>query len=315
MADLSFPLTGERPAWRSPREIVEDVRRRIEDMALAYAGSGREPKTSGDFTRCQVCRGLGYTGTGDSDSDRCTAFGCRYGYIRHEDVRACPICRGDEVISNGRESVRCSCVGEGRINFQRALDCGVPGHYANMVPETWKGMFFPRGGQHVVAYEAARDIALDIPRSEPGLFLSGAPGLGKTTLAAALVVSAFSHGKRPVWIGWPNFCDRLAEAASGDEGRSGRAEISRASRAQILVIDDLGSDELYTPFRIRSLHGILDARRGLPTVITSMQRLDQIADNYGEHIASRIADSCRLIRLEGADQRIINAKARADARK
>lgn len=309
MADFALGLAARKPAWRSPREIWEDTQLRMAELDASIPGG--LPR-GGEVQKCQTCHGKGFVGEGDSDDDRCTADGCRYGYVRHADVSRCPICHGAEVVGGPRGSEPCTCVGPDAVNFRRAIACGVPGTYATMTPAIWKAKFLSRGGNHLIAYETARDIAMGRPSQEPGLFLCGRAGLGKTTLAAALVVGAFAQGRRPVWISWSNFMDRLVEAQSRTD-TSARDELSRVQGADMLIIDDFAVDELYSSFRSRTIHGILDVRRNRPTIITTNQDIGKIAENYGEPVASRIVDSCRLVQLEGPDQRILDAAQRRQA--
>lgn len=74
----------------------------------------------------------------------------------------------------------------------------------------------------------------------------------------------------------------------------------------LLIIDDLGTEEIQGDFLPAYLYQLLFNREDKFTIITTNHRMDAIQDKYGKRIYSRIADTSRakVIELQGKDLRI-----------
>ncbi len=138
--------------------------------------------------------------------------------------------------------------------------------------------------------------------SGKNLFISGPSGLGKTWLIHAIANRLTSQGHIVV------LCTayQLVNAALNRE--DGADLLSLYSDAEILMIDDLGSEPLYQKITVETLFAIINDRlgRNLPTVFSTNLSPQELRERYGVRLASRLLDRSRTqsIRLEGIDIRL-----------
>ena len=120
------------------------------------------------------------------------------------------------------------------------------------------------------------------------LFLTGAPGLGKTFLSAC--IARFEEQKF---------------ARDRQEVGEARDETRRYLGCDLLILDDLGS-ELTTPFVQSALYTLINARLTADkgTVISSNLTMDQVRARYTPQIASRLEGEYRVLPFYGEDIRL-----------
>lgn len=142
----------------------------------------------------------------------------------------------------------------------------------------------------------------------------GGNGSGKSAWAAALVMALVDMGVSARFENVSSLLD--AERRSFDGGGSGR--LSRARGCDVLVLDDLGKEQV-SDWSVATLFELVDARyrSGKPTVVTSNLNRAQIARRMGEKdssaamaIASRLSERSQLIDMDGADRRLSQAVCR-----
>lgn len=154
---------------------------------------------------------------------------------------------------------------------------------------------------------------------------SEAKGNGKTTTAAALVnewiratvVGALKLGKhapkRPAFFldtnEWqslfnqfnrPRVPDSIAEPAAATYYRW----LDAAQRAPFVALDDIGVRQATEAFR-GDVHSVVNHRTAnrMPTVFTSNEPLDSLADTFDERLYDRARDQCVDIEFQGYSQR------------
>ena len=73
------------------------------------------------------------------------------------------------------------------------------------------------------------------------------------------------------------------------------------------MLDDLGVDKT-SEGSLQTLYTIIDRkyREEKQTLITSNLTLDEIAEEVGDRIASRIAGMCKVVEIKGKDRRLKN---------
>ena len=144
-----------------------------------------------------------------------------------------------------------------------------------------------------------------------GLLLLGQAGSGKTHLAAAAANRLVQKGRNVLFIVVPDLLDELKSSFGGDE-TAGQELLRRAKRAEVLVLDDLGTHNM-SDWTRGVLFAILNFRvnEGLTTIATS--NLDEVSlkDALGVRSLSRLLALCepcflpcdRDLRLRGLEKK------------
>lgn len=138
------------------------------------------------------------------------------------------------------------------------------------------------------------------PTRCPWLLLVGPVGTGKTHNAIAAIRQAVQVSRTVTW----EFatCSQLL-----DDLRPGGPEDAedRYARCNLLVIDDIAMVKANSEWAIETLYRIIDSRRrsSRPVIVTSNLPPRDLTALLNEQIVSRIAQSCTVVALTGADLR------------
>ena len=140
------------------------------------------------------------------------------------------------------------------------------------------------------------------------LFLSGAPGLGKTFLSACIARAVSEQGRSVVYDTAGNIFAQFEDRKfwRGGESQEARDETRRYLNCDLLILDDLGS-ELTTQFTQTALYELINTRlvAGRHTVISSNLSLQEVAQRYSPQIASRISGEYHDLFFFGQDIRAL----------
>ena len=157
------------------------------------------------------------------------------------------------------------------------------------------------------AFTAAFDFAraMSFSTGDRGVFLIGAPGIGKTHLAASTLKVCKVRGKRVRFykvtdmLGYLRSCFR--EASTITEGEA----IEELATLDVLFLDDFGVERT-TDYAIDALYRVIDRRyrRELPIFATSNLSFAELKDKFDARIPSRLASMCRVIAYKEADRRL-----------
>lgn len=159
--------------------------------------------------------------------------------------------------------------------------------------------------------EKVVDVCKAFIENPADMVLTGAPGTGKTHLAAAILRELVreSHIRDREAARFVPVPELLAEirACYRDGGPDERDIMDRYSSLPYLVLDDLGAEKT-TEWSITTLYLIIDRRyRDMrPTIVTTNLTLEQIAATLSERISSRLAGG-KIVTLKGEDYRMKRA--------
>lgn len=156
--------------------------------------------------------------------------------------------------------------------------------------------------------ESIRYIESYRPGVGTGLYFLGGVGAGKTYEASALAKSFVWAGYSVVFTTTLSMLDSIRKSYDGKSG----AGIARFSRADLLVLDDLGKENANS-WVLTTLFQVLNERyeRLMPTIFTSQYAicdLERRMSRNGEResaqaIASRIGQVSTVVGLGRADRR------------
>lgn len=232
-----------------------------------------------------------------------------------DDKPACPLCR--DTGWQGAKMCRCLrdlCAQEQIKELSKLLDLGEQSFdafrldYYSQTP--WPSMgTSPRANMELV-YEVCLNYAEKFGRFYfKNLFLSGAPGLGKTFLSACIARTVSEHGFSVVYDTAGNVFAQFEARKfqrDGDNAREARDETRRYLNCDLLILDDLGS-ELTTQFTQSALYELLNTRLvgEKCTVISSNLTLEDVSRRYAPQIASRLEGEYHVLRFFGDDIRLL----------
>jgi len=134
------------------------------------------------------------------------------------------------------------------------------------------------------------------------LLLTGSSGLGKTFLLRAMAERLIARDVNVLIISAYSMLEILRKSYFENDDSA-----SELLAADVLMIDDLGSEPLMQNVTVEQLFYLLNERqnKGLSTVISTNLDMARFRERYTERIASRLRDSrnCKVISLLGKDIR------------
>lgn len=227
----------------------------------------------------------------------------------------CPMCSGGVTAKRQAQLVN-DLFGDAHIPF-----------YA----KDWTFGSFPAVGDHGALDEVKEfvRISLDGFAVKRGLYLVGANGLGKTSMAVSALQYVIRKGHAGVFLTTVELFD-LAKAAiaasrriqDGDAEYQDRYDASKGAKllrlvksVEWLVLDDLGV-ECGSKYEIRELYLILEARRsmGLYTIFTSNRDAKDLSQYWrhakdgvyedGKRVIDRLGEYCFVVPVRGSNQRM-----------
>ncbi len=147
----------------------------------------------------------------------------------------------------------------------------------------------------------------------PNLFLTGAPGLGKTFLSACIARMVAEKGFSVVYDTAINIFSKFEEqkfARAESDVRDAKDETRRYLGCDLLILDDLGS-EMTTPFVQSALYSLVNGR--IPskrTVISSNLSIGDVRRRYSAQTASRLEGEYHVLPFFGEDIRLLKKQRR-----
>ena len=232
-----------------------------------------------------------------------------------DDSPACPLCR--DTGWQGAKMCRCLrelCAQEQIKELSKLLDLGEQSfdsfrldYYSQTL---YPGMgSSPRSNMELV-YDVCVKYATKFGRfTIKNLFLSGAPGLGKTFLSACIARAVSEQGFSVVYDTAGNIFAQFENRKflrNSPDGADARDETRRYLGCDLLILDDLGS-ELTTQFTQSALYELINTRLAgeKHTVISSNLSMAEAGQRYAPQIASRLEGEYHVLHFFGDDIRLL----------
>ncbi|SCI51256.1 DNA replication protein dnaC [uncultured Flavonifractor sp.] len=288
-------------------EIDRQLRRTIVDIIAASLRQGNDPVPAIGVIRDKNL---------DLQAERAELL-VAHGYPADalDDKPACPKCND----TGWRGAMMCDCLKnlcaqEQIKELSKLLDLGEQSFDTFSLdvysPSPWRGSgISPRENMEMV-YEICLNYAQKFGRFYfNNLFLSGAPGLGKTFLSACIARTVSENGFSVVYDTAVNIFSRFEDkkfSRDAEDTREARDETRRYLSCDLLILDDLGS-EMTTPFVQSALYTLINSRLTADrrTVISSNLSMEDVRRRYAPQIASRLEGEYRVLPFFGEDIRLL----------
>ena len=203
-------------------------------------------------------------------------------------VYTCPLCmdKGEVTEADGRTKL-CSCalkkqqeqmLAGSRINERETFQNFSETIYPNDEQKK-QGLAMKRFCERYVA-------ALPKPE-KPNLLIVGTSGLGKSFFGNAIAFSAIEKGIRTVKTTAYQCIQSIMDALDSRENA-----LTSYLDAQLLILDDLGTEAMVPNITVETIFRILNERTAAqrPTVIITNLGSEELYERYGERVASRMMD-------------------------
>jgi len=247
----------------------------------------------------------------------------------------CPTCGGTgwkEVVRDGvSAAARCACV-QPPAAEDLLRQSGIPPRFDNAGFDNFSAgrrQDNPIEHDHLTnAIAMAKRFAADyLPNSEQGaggLLLQGPTGVGKTHLAVAVLRELIQRGLEGFFFDYQQWLKQMRgayDAAAGDEHR---VVLERAQYADVVLLDDLGS-ERYSEWVEDTITSLINHRYNTRRAIIATTNLpipqlgdawaeknpvtgrhaikDTLTDRIGARAVSRLFGMCRIVRISTRDYR------------
>jgi DNA replication protein DnaC len=135
------------------------------------------------------------------------------------------------------------------------------------------------------------------------LLFTGRSGLGKTFLMQAIAHRVTERGFGVQYVSAYTMLDTMRKAYFENNGERLRPLMD----AELLLIDDLGTEPLMENITVTQLFNLLNERQnaGRHTVLSTNLSISELKARYTERIVSRLRDEryCRILKFVGEDVR------------
>jgi len=198
-----------------------------------------------------------------------------------------------------RRARACSCR-PGRIARKRAaaLEGRIPRRYREVSLEREPLISIERANPHVVRevrqYIRAVGEQLDAGR---GVWFTGDPGTGKTTLAMLISKAAMEADRTVAIYSLPRLLAQLRDTFQDKSEYSLNDLIDRLSAVDLLHVDDVGTEQS-SPWVLEQLYTIVNTRYEegrailLTTNLVTIEGDDALREQIGDRTVSRIYEIC-----------------------
>ena len=135
------------------------------------------------------------------------------------------------------------------------------------------------------------------------LLMMGKSGLGKTFLMQCIAHRVAERGYLPTYVSAYRFFETARQAYMDNDG----ARLRPLMEAELLLIDDLGTEPLMNNVTVTQLFNLLNERQmsGRHTVLSTNLSMNELQERYTERVTSRLLDkgACLRVGFVGGDVR------------
>lgn len=140
-------------------------------------------------------------------------------------------------------------------------------------------------------YKVIKNYADNFPNTQiPNLILSGNVGTGKTTFAKCIYSSVKKTDNVCVFLSATELNGIFLKVHTSIADRNVNFEL--LTQADLLIIDDLGTENIYKNVTIEYLLALISARldKNKPFIITTNLTTKELLERYNERFLSRLSD-------------------------
>ena len=234
------------------------------------------------------------------------------------DDAACPlgVCDGSGWIVGPEDVARpCDCRTERlRRNRTRGISSVIPPRYRGVSFERPPVSDMARDLETKAAVDGVRGFldSLDVRLAEGrGLWLTGPPGTGKTTLAMLVSQTAVERGFSVAIYSLPKLLARIRRTYDSDRHEESYLDFfERLTSVDLLHVDDLGVEKR-SDWVLEQLYALIneryEAQRSI--LVTTNLEVADLEDQIGRRTVSRLSEMCEAVPLFGDDRRFGAAAA------
>lgn len=209
---------------------------------------------------------------------------------------ACPLgeCDGSGWILGPEDIARpCGC-------RERSVARNKAKGISSVIPPRYRGVSFERPPVteiNSVVVSRVKDFCDELESnlaSGTGLWFVGGPGTGKTTLAMLVSRTALEAGHTVAIYSLPRLLSRIRRTFDAEPGEQSYLELfERLTSVELLHLDDLGAENR-TEWVLEQLYALVNERyeTNRSLVVTTNLDQDQLEEQIGERVVSRLVEMC-----------------------
>jgi DNA replication protein DnaC len=231
------------------------------------------------------------------------------GATRQDSQTVCAFCYGAGMeIVPGKGARRCRCRTEDRRAMLLAA-ARIPRRYERCLFTNYRPV--PGNGTQLQAFNYAFKLADEYPAIDRGLLFMGTVGVGKTHLAAAILLGLIGKGIPCLFYELGALLKEIQASYNAVSQTSELKVLAPVYETEVLVLDELGASQP-TDWVRDTMMQIINTRYNdkkltiFTTNYTDTRRTpaeETLEDRVGARLRSRLYEMCRTVAIEGEDYR------------